>query len=493
MPCSGRAAKNHAGRPLGTQPWLGGVLAALVVSCAMPIPQPPEPGPQPADGAVQEAADEVPAETTATEGADLVEDEGLFHGPEQSGEERELAIHGRLSTRYVRRSSGGDSDSDIYTFLSLDVGEAAHDAFNIHVDGRVARDLSGSSDTFGSLDDSQGDGTRARLYNAYVDFHDDSAELLRVGRQTDYETPEVIYYDGAHFRSVALDGYDSHVGTYGGISNHLYESSTDGDRLYGLYVDSKPWAGGRVRLDFLHAEDERTLGSFDEDLFGLQVWQKMEDLRLEGSVTRLDNENRDLRVASTWYDTEGDLLVRASYYRLLKEQSTRGLEFDELSSALFDIFPYEQLQLSAAKSAGRDVYLEGGLSFRLVDDDDDKGEFNRDVSRYYVTAAFEEVCSEKNTVSVTGEYWDGDNQENEAVGLDLTRDVSEQLQTSLGTYYSLYKTDFVAGSEREDVQTWYMRFDYEMNENYDLEFGYEFEDSDVGDFHNIRMAARWRF
>ncbi len=421
------------------------------------------------------------------------EDARPFYGPLLPEEQPGPLMRGFLSARYRRRSSGGQHDDDLHTYLSLDVGNPDTDGMTFHLDGRLSRTLSVDKDTFGDLDDSRDGNTRALLYNAFIDFHDTGLDLLRVGRQTDYDTPEVLYYDGIHVRSEALDDRDTQVGTYGGISNHLYESSTDGDRLYGVYLETRPWEDGRIRLDWLHAEDQRTLGSSKDDLLAVQAWKTFDQLRLEGSFSRLEGDNRDFRTAATWFDPEHELLVRGSYYRLLETQGTRAVELDNFSSALFDLFPYEQIDISASQAIGQGVTLQGGASLRIVEDQGDKTNFNRDVNRYYLTTSFENVCGEANTLSVTGEHWQGDRNEHQALGVDLTRQISDELQCSVGSYYSLYKVDFSAQSEREDVQTYYMRFDYDISKAYSLDFGYEFENSSVGDFHNIRMAARWRF
>ena len=53
-----------------------------------------------------------------------------------------------------------------------------------------------------------------------------------MGRQSDYETPEFIVYDGVRLESREPGEEDLQLGAYGGRSAHLYESSPDGDYLF---------------------------------------------------------------------------------------------------------------------------------------------------------------------------------------------------------------------------------------------------------------------
>lgn len=408
-------------------------------------------------------------------------------------------VRGFLSARYVRRHKGGEDDNDLFAYLSMEGGDPNRDRITWQLDARLWRDLDGDDDdnpVFFSINDTFGD-TNALLYNAYVDVHgSQDLELLRVGRQSDYETPVPVFFDGVHVRTRAMGDAETKVGAYGGLSTYQYQrGSRRKDGIYGVYAEARPWEDGRVRLDWIHSENERTFNTYHDDLFGIHVWQSLMDrkLRLEGYYSRFESDDRDLSFSGTYVEPEQDLVVRASYYELLDTEKMSAIEFDPLSTALGQLFPYRQIQASVSKGIAERVTLLGGVSVRRVDDSDDKGTYNRDVEQYYLTGTVDRFFDDLNVFSLTGTWWDGDGRDHGSWGADFTRAVSEDLDLSVGTFYSLYKVDMQSGTEREDEQVYYARVDWDISESYSTDLAYELEDSDIGTFHNLMAKLTWRF
>src|SRR5262249_54462738 len=151
------------------------------------------------------------------------------------------------------------------------------------------------------------------------------------------------------------------LGAYGGALSRVYTSAESGNDVYGAFVEAKPWEGGRARLDWMHLEDETQLGRHKDDLAALALGQSFgPSWRFDGSYSRLESENRDVSLRATYADLESDLVVQASWYRLLEAQNDLALEIDPYSTVLLEQSPYTEARLVASKSFGPAFQLELG-------------------------------------------------------------------------------------------------------------------------------------
>lgn len=408
-----------------------------------------------------------------------------------------LAIHGSASLRYEHRRTGDARDQDLRAFVDLDFGDASKDRFTGRLSGRAALDVDGDSgDIFDGITDTFDSSLNGQLYDAYVDVHDPlgAIALVRLGRQLDYETPEAVVYDGVRVETRELGDARWRLGAYGGVSTHYYESSPAGDRVYGAYLHVHPWPDGRLNFDWIHADDERDLGGFDDDLLGVELWQELSRAaRFEAAYTRLSDESRDLRLRTSWLDADQALRVQLSYYELFETQIANPLEFDKFSETLFAYFPFYRFDLSISKGIGERVQILAGIDTRRVDDDDDISDFNRDVDRYYLTTVFDQLGSENTSLSLTGDVWEGGDRDVQTWGADLTHRFRDDLEGSIGSYYSLYKFDLFNVEERDNVRTYYVRVERDLGSGLELQVDFEIEDNDVDDFQLLRVRLLWRF
>jgi hypothetical protein len=185
---------------------------------------------------------------------------------------------GSIATRGIYRHAGDDDDLDLTAYVEADFGEpdadlshrgvrrngapgsaadqvavegaaasggaaGREDRWSARFAGRVHLDVDGDNgDLFDGLDDANDGSLVARVYDAYADWvpGDGALARLRVGRQTDFETPVFVVFDGLRLESAPLGDADVVLGLYGGLSTHQYESSNDGDRLVGVWADGVP-------------------------------------------------------------------------------------------------------------------------------------------------------------------------------------------------------------------------------------------------------------
>jgi hypothetical protein len=408
------------------------------------------------------------------------------------------AVHGYIATRYRGRTSGGDDDHDLDTVVGLDFGDANKDRISGHVMARAGADLDGSSasDPFFSLDDTFDGRVTARLYYAWADIRPERSflERWRIGRQLDYLTPEFAWFDGVSVQTRERGKAQMQMGLYGGIPVHLFESSSSGDALAGAFAQGRPWKNGRVRADWMHLVDETRLAEHDNDLLSLGLWQQVRpELRMEAKYTHLEDEPRDARVQAQWFDAHRELTLFVSHYELLRTQKSLALEVDPFFNTLLEQFPYRQTRLLASKTLNESLQLQGGLDVRRVSDDSDVGQFNRDFERTFLTATASDLLPKSVTLSVTGEVWNSPDSDIQTWGADLSRKFAPSLDASVGSYYALFKYDLFSIEERNDVRTYYLFLRWKRTAASAFDLRYEFEDSDFGDFHTLRLGSTWRF
>jgi len=417
----------------------------------------------------------------------------------QDPQGRAFSIHGSFGLRYRARWNGNTSDQDLAESLTLELGDAAHDALTASISAEARQDIDGlalgSNSTYYELEDTHGDAFDGQLYHAYVDVHAASGwETLRLGRQTIVDTPETAWIDGLRAETREFGGARTRLGAYAGVPVQRYGGYTDGAAVYGAFAEVRPWSGGRVRGDWLHAEDDVRLGTLSDDLFGVGLWQSLwTNLRLDGQYTRLEELDRDLRLRASWMASDSDLVLSATWYRLLEPQGQLAVPLDPFYATLHTLEPYEQFGLQVSKSLTRHLQLQAGYDARRVEQAEDVGAFNRDFDRGYATLTATGLLPAALDLSLTGEIWDSEQNDLRTLGAELARCFAERLEASLGTYYSLYEYDLFQARELDHVRVWYLRLLFDRSATMPLELRYTFEDNPSDSYHDLRMGATWHF
>lgn len=406
-------------------------------------------------------------------------------------------LTGSLTTLARYRTTNDADDRDLELLLDVDWGDERQDPWSAHLLGRVSRDLDGDSteDGFSDISNTYSDDFDGRLYEAYLDVHDARGwQELRVGRQVMWDIPEFVRFDGLRAETGPEGRHKWRWGLYGGQPSHVFESSPSGDEVFGVLAEAQPWRGGRARFDFLHLEDERQLGTDQNDLWALSLWQSWApDVRLWGRYERLEERSREAEVGATWVHAASDLLVQASHREQFSPQNQLAEELDPLYDALVTYEPFKHSRLLVTKGFGDDWDLSGGVDVRDLDDEDDLGTFNREFERYHLGCTAHDAGLDGLDVTLSGEQWRADTADNLSWGLDFTQRLAEAWRLSAGSYYALYKDDLLLGEEREDVRTYYLTVRCKRDGGSSWSLGYELEDSDVEDFQTLTARATWAF
>ena len=406
-----------------------------------------------------------------------------------------IPVHGSLRLRYRGRWTSGEDDQNLYTSLAMDIGDPERQKVTGHFMARLNMDTDGNDgrDIFFNLEDTLGGDVSAMLFYGYADVHRvEPLDTLRIGRQQLWDTPAFLLFDGALIETGTQDVVG--VGVYGGLRAQYYDKPDENEVVAGVYGQARPWQGGRVRVDYMYLEDEQRLGENQDDLVGVELWQLVgEALTLEGKYTRLEGDDRDLRLRASYVDPDLDWSLQANYYHLLETQKNLALEVNPYFSSLLEYFPFQQVGLLFSKGFGNVLDLNLGVDSRRLDDSSDVGEFNQEFDHYYVSTIFPDLFVDGLDLTLIGDVWDDDQQDIQTWGLDLTQRFDEKFLGSFGSYYSLYKYDLFLNEEKDDVRTYYARMRYDHSKSLSLDVEFVYEDNPFGDFQMLQVIARWMF
>lgn len=415
----------------------------------------------------------------------------------------EIAAHGYISTKFQLRQNGGEEDRDIFQCVGLDLGDTLKSGFTLHLLARGVADIDGERDhagfyEFDDIDDTYDGSLTGRLYYAYVDVHRvEKMSLVRLGRQSLYSSPVVLDFDGVRLVSKGVGSISNlNLGFFGGVPVHPYESSRDGDVLYGLSVETRPWSRGRVELHWTHAEDEYLYGKAKNDHYSVALWQALHDyFRFHTEYTRLEEESRSFRLRTTFHRADWDFTAQASYFELLNEEKHQAIDFDPFYAQTGELFPYWRGRLRFFKGFGEKYGLEAGLDMRELKNGRDEGRRNHDFSRSYLTFFVDGLLEERLGISLTGEIWDSKNQVEkiETYGGDVTYKLNRKLRTSIGTNYALYRYDIHREKEKEKVRTYYARFRYNRANGVGYDVSYEYEDDEFAAYNTFKIGLNYTF
>lgn len=415
----------------------------------------------------------------------------------------DIPVHGFLSIKYRSRwTDKATKDNDAFANLGLDFGDPAKNRVTGHFLARGASDFDGKKDQQGSfaydsIEDTYSSNVTGRLYHAYFDLHDvELFDTIRLGRQSIYDTPEVAYFDGARLETEETGPFRLRLGAYGGVSVNRFESSRDDDLLFGGFLQARPWRGGKLRADLMHSQDDKRFTGTErqDELYTFSVWQGFTQYaRFHANYGYLEGKNRDVLGRVDVQVPEWDLRAQVSYYQIFNTQHEYSLEFDPLYTSNIELSPYHQVTWLASKGIGDHFVVEGGSDVRRLKHDHDFAMYNREFDRFYLTLSSIDLPAEGLSLSLTGEIWDSPGQHINSFGADVTHQCSDQLTSSVGTYYSLFKYDFLDIQERDDVQTYYLKAVYKFTDRLKGDIRYEFEDDEFDEYHQVRVGLLWSF
>lgn len=415
-------------------------------------------------------------------------------------------VSGSLSLSYRARIKGGRNDEDLYGYLSLSGGTSGVDDVTFHIFGRGTLDLDGDEDRsnlFTSLNDIGRDPLNLKLYEAYVSLEGGAApsflgiRRIQVGRQNVVARFSYLV-DGARIEFEPVEGLGNmRIALFGGVPEYLYESNRSGDWLVGADVRFRPFDRTDVSLRYTHIEDGDSFvdgGSLQDDYGSVTIRQGFSDnVFLSATWNSLDGNTRDATLRLDWNVPDADLSIRASYRFQNDIEKEFTTVFDSYVGVLGKSFAYGQFNLEISKLLGEHFAVDGGFTVRQLIDDAKDSPFNREFFRGWLTLSSIKWPTNCLSLSLTGEYWDGDDDKTASAGFEAIWRPCDPLRFTVGSYYSLYKYDLFTVDERQDATTLYLKIRWKLPEDLRFDGRYEYETGDEGTFHSILLGLTWSF
>lgn len=406
------------------------------------------------------------------------------------------SIHGGLNLKYRYRWTADQSDSDLYEYLQLSWGDPAKYPISLSASARVAEDLDGNRKVAGyypynSLDDTYSKSSTARLYTAYVDFHRLLPGIeIRGGRQILEEQPEAVPMDGGSVRFSA-EGFS--VGGFGGIPVNLFESPSQGDSMFGGWIEASPWARARVKADYLHIRDETVYGLFENDLFGVSAEQSLGSFRAQARYTNLDSDSRDLTARLTGAFAEAGLILDGQATYLFTSQKAQAYALDPYALFLMDLEPYVQWTARASQAFGTQFGVDLAVTQRMFVRGSEDTTFNHEFVHASATPRLDDWPIPGLSLSASADYWRSTGDDYWTAGGDAALKLHSLVTVGVGTSYSLYTIDFLTGQEHERVRSVYASLRWKFPPRSTLDVRITLEKNEIDTFHSLEVGARHDF
>lgn len=407
------------------------------------------------------------------------------------------SLHGGIRTLHRSRWTGDASDSDLFNSLNLRVGNPEKDLFSGSASGRFQSDLDGDRrvegfSEFDSLSDSYRRATTGQVHTAYVDVTNPWPGVrARAGRQLLEEFPEAIPMDGGR-ASIDLSK-EATLAAFGGRPVNYFESSTEGDWMFGGWIEARPWAGGRARIEYLHLEDENTFGLFRDDLVGLALEHREDPWLLSGRATFLESEARDITVRGSAAYTEAEFTVDLKAYYLFEQQQALSYGLDGFAVFLLPIEPYLQVSLGLSKEISDHFGVDAAVTARRLEDSGSEGDYNHEFSRWSATGRSRDWPTKGCSVAVTGDFWQTKADDFWTAGGSIAWQVAETVKIDLASAYTLYSIDALTGEERERVRSLSLGLRWKVKADVTADARFTAEKNDVDDFNTLDVGVRYAF
>jgi hypothetical protein len=405
-------------------------------------------------------------------------------------------IRGTLRVQYRYRGTGGESDTDLYEFVTLTYGDPDKDLVTAALSARLAEDLDGNRNVqgfypFGSVDDKYSSWAASRLYTAYLDVRNGSNELsVRAGRQILENFPEAVGMDGASFR--VLPTTDLTLTVFGGIPVNLFESSPGGDAMYGASADwiPDPEHRGRYRVEYLHIRDDNVFGLHKDDLIGVSMDEGLGDFHVHARYTLLEGESRDLVARLTGAVPDAGFLFRLQGTYVFHRIEALSYPLDPYSSFLMDLQPYFDVVFSVSKSFGA-VVVDASYNSRKLVRNGTETTYNHEFDRVEIASTVRPI--DELSLRFLADFWNSTGSDFWTVGGDLAWTVHRDIVLSAGSSYALYSIDVFTGEERERVRTCSVGVKWRVSQGSSIDARFLFEDTAIGDFRTLEVGFRHAF
>ena len=378
--------------------------------------------------------------------------------------------NGDVTVRARGRFTSSDTDVDLYEHLRLQYRREDAPGWSGSMHVRAAEDLDGRHDghsffVFDSVDDTYPAAVQLRVYHLYANYLDECGllESARIGRQDVFAAAETLHLDGARLVLRPDSTSDTRLFAFGGVPTHLYDTGHEGDWVVGAGASFAPRCGTTVEVGDAYLEDAGGLyGTRTANLASVEATQRVSPfVTARAGYQQLDADPRRAWGSFDAVSPATGATVRGSFRAQILSEHEQPYDVDPYFAILLDREPFWDATLSASKDLGCVWSVEAGGRVRRLFDRADRGTFNHDFSRAYLTLSARDLPLRCLSLAATGEWWRSEDGEDVgAFGFEAEWKPQGPLRLSAGIDYSLYRTDLFTASERYDSYGAYLRARY---------------------------------
>jgi hypothetical protein len=411
-----------------------------------------------------------------------------------------LSGHFELDSRFRASGDFQDQDLSLRYHLEKKIKYDSKRERKLLVSGRMDHDLDGisSTSTFPFRDLGSSSGQRNQFYEFYFEGSDSDRKNLewKIGRQFLFEQ-EFLWLDGFLLRR--RDHPKLLTSLFGGeIAKPWSAAARERDRLIGINSKWDLNSRTRVNLLFLHNRErtliQHNLPSVFREINSTQNliksgihWQASKRWKLRAGATQRDGSLRDWRVSGQFLDTHTkQRTLDWEYSTLAKSTDLSSRNFEALGFVTAALLPFEQVRIQVGQSLDEGNYtLTLSYLDRFLRDSTAQGLYNREFSQSHASLhAWNWI--ENGSVLFSTSLWDSISNQSHH-GVEVTYKPEKRTELGLGTYYSVYKVDYLLGRENLASRNYYLELSRRLAKgrfriSFEKEFGLE-------DF--ITLRTRW--
>lgn len=430
---------------------------------------------------------------------------------------RTWEIEGYLTTRVRFESAAGDNVLRLFVDLNADAHHKGKLPYTVRVNGRAGWTVTEKPDpdsyVYGVWD-TFGGSLNGVLYEVFVRFPDiiNKKSRITLGRQF-LDEGVYLQFDGARL-DLGLDHLAPNlvVSVYGGAGVDWGEQNGTEHWLVGvLGKGSIPQWKTRWRLQYLFVNQffegindppvdpgvdyaVYPAQTLEDHLVGVSVWQPFgESTRFFGRFTLLNGDANELHLRLRWTNRDGRWTALAEWYQLFQRLFNVTNDLTPYVPLLGSLEPFFRATVRATWRPRPDLVLEAGGAWRVLEDERDEGEFNREWFNYYATFTWLEVWKDKVDLTVSASGYDNSGSTQQVITGNLDVRLQEKLLLSLGLDYALYKYDWFSNSERENVWTYRGELQWDPSKSLRGVLGLYIDDDRVTTWTYFVARLTWRF
>lgn len=470
----------------------GGLRALLLVACFAAVGRA---GEQPAAVAGEEAGPEAAAGKPAEEPAQAKPAAAKADAEKALKWEVDTYVNGSLRSRFV----DSDSDVDLYVDVAVDLVRRGDHPISARLNGRLHADLGGDQapdDLLYDYWDTYDSALQGRLYELFAKFERlfDAPLAVTAGRQF-VDEGTYLHFDGGRL-DIDLDKSVKGLSGYllGGVPVRFGDGSRSGDWLAGLVAHWRIDNRTRLRLEYYHVSDDTGDDTIDDDLIGLSAWHRLQKtIQLFGRFNLLDGDANELQLRGKWDSEDGLWTVVVDAYFLFERLFEVTNDLTPYVPMLGSYEPFWRLGANATRRIGEEWVLQGGLNVRRLIDQNDEGTFNHNFVHYFANVSRLDLLDRKLDVTASLIGYSSSEDDTLAIGCHLDYRLTGEITLSGGIDYSLFKYDFFANDEHEDVWSYSIRARWKATKKVTARIDLVVDDDDFDTWTTVVIGATVRF